>query len=319
MNAPGVALFAGDVSLDTTTVVDHVPEPDEKVHASALVEDVGGVVANAAIACCLAGSPVALLATFGADLAGTTCRALLRQRGVALRTADGRGTTSRALITLDSQGEKRLVLAAGASIYPDELTCRDANLGDVTWLHTAVYDLVGAALLVSRCRAAGVRWSLDLEPATLREGLDPLRPCLDGATTVFVNARAAALLGDAPTDALFAAGVAQVVYTLGALGARLHTVDRHTVVDPTALPGPVVDTTGAGDCLAGTYVAGLLLGRDPVGALQHAVAAASLSCCRLGGPASYPAPAEVSAKLGETVPGTAPVVAAKPAAGERNS
>ena len=44
------ALFAGDVSLDTTVVVAHVPEPDEKVHSSALVEDVGGVVTNAAIA-----------------------------------------------------------------------------------------------------------------------------------------------------------------------------------------------------------------------------------------------------------------------------
>ena len=300
MTTTGIALFAGDVSLDTTTVVDHVPDPDEKVHASALVEDVGGVVANAAIACRLAGSPAVLLATFGADMAGTICRARLQDRGVELRTGGDRGTTSRALITLDRDGEKRLVLATGASHFPDEEACGAIDLSDVAWLHTAVYGPAAAAALISRCRQSRIRWSLDLEPATVRDGLDPLRPCLDGATTVFVNTRAAALLGGDPTAALFAVGVAQIVYTLGAVGARLRTPSDDVVVHAPRSGRPVVDTTGAGDCLAGTYVSGLLCDRHPNESLRYAVTAASLSCRGLGGPMSYPNPAEVDALISET-------------------
>lgn len=309
MTTTEIALFAGDVSLDTTTVVDHVPEPDEKVHASALVEDVGGVVANAAIACRLAGSPAALLATFGADMAGTICRARLQDRGVELRTAGDRGTTSRALITLDRHGEKRLVLATGASLFPDEEACGAFDLSGVAWLHTAVYG--PAAALIGRCRQARIRWSLDLEPATLRDGLDPMLPCLDGATTVFVNTRAAAILGGDPTAALFAAGVAQVVYSLGAVGARLRTPTDDVVVHAPRSGRPVVDTTGAGDCLAGTYVSGLLFGLPPIESLRRGVTAASLSCRGLGGPASYPNPADVDALISET--------AINPTAGEHIS
>jgi ribokinase len=297
MTTRGTALFAGDVSLDTTVVVDHVPEPDEKVHASALVEDVGGVVANAAIACRLAGARVAFLATFGDDLAGDICQSRLQARGIEPYTSRRPGTTSRALITLDAQGEKRLVLAAGVSLAPDELACLDVDLTDVTWLHTAAYDLAATTALTGRCRAAGIGWSLDLEPATLHDGLTPLRSCLDGASAVFVNSRAAAMLGSDPTHALLAAGVSQVVYTLGAVGARLRSADADVLVDAPISAEPVVDTTGAGDCLAGTFVAALCSGQQAVDALRQAVTAASLSCRRLGGPASYPPPADVQNEL----------------------
>jgi ribokinase len=290
-------LFAGDVSLDTTVVVDHVPEPDEKVHASALVEDVGGVVANAAIACRLAGARVALLAAFGDDLAGEICQSRLRARGIEPYAAKHPGTTSRALITLDAQGEKRLVLAAGVSLAPDERACLDVDLTDVAWLHTAAYDLAATTALIGRCRTGGIGWSLDLEPATLRDGLGPLRPCLDGASTVFVNSRAAAMLGSDPTGALLAAGVTQVVYTLGAVGGRLRSTADDVLVDAPTSTEPVVDTTGAGDCLAGTFIAALCGGRQPVDALRQAVTAGSLSCRRLGGPASYPSPADVQHAL----------------------
>jgi ribokinase len=297
MTTRGIAVFAGDVSLDTTVVVDHVPEPDEKVHASALVEDVGGVVANAAIACRLAGARVALLAAFGDDLAGEICQSRLQTRGIEPYAVKRPGTTSRALITLDAHGEKRLVLATGVSLAPDERACLDVDLTDAAWLHTAAYDLAATTALIDRCRAAGIDWSLDLEPATLRDGLAPLRPCLDGASTVFVNSRAAAMLGSGPTGTLLALGVARVIYTLGAMGARLRSATDDVLVDAPISAEPVVDTTGAGDCLAGTFIAALCSGQQAVDALRQAVTAASLSCRQLGGPASYPPPADVQSAL----------------------
>jgi ribokinase len=306
---PGTALFAGDVSLDTTVVIDHVPDPDEKVHSSALVEDVGGVVTNAAIACRLAGVPATLVATLGDDLAGQICRARLHEHGIDPNVATRQGITSRALIMLDAHGEKRLVLAAGVSLAPDERTCLDVDLVTTSWLHTAAYDRAATIALVDRCRAAAIPWSLDLEPATLGDGLAPLRRCLDGAAAVFVNARAAALLGPDPAGTLLAAGVRQVICTLGADGARLHTTAEEVLVAAPTTAEPVVDTTGAGDCLAGTYIAELCSGRVPADALRRAVTAASMSCRRLGGPASYPRRDDVQNALAateHTAVGTAP-------------
>lgn len=281
-----IALFAGDVSFDTTVLVDHAPDPDEKVVASGMVEDCGGVVANAAVACRLAGQRSEFLCAIGDDPAAGICRARLTARGVTLRDTPVSGPASRAIITLDTGGEKRLVLARGLSMYPPVASCDNVDLDGVAWIHTALYDVEAATALIGRCRSAGVPWSIDLEPATIESGLS--LPCLRGAETVFVNARAAALLGGSPETVLFEAGVRAVVLTGGPDGAQWCGPTERNVVAVPPLAGPVVDSTGAGDCLAGSFIARRLQGETPVAALTYAVLAASLSCTRLGAQRSYP-------------------------------
>jgi ribokinase len=87
-------------------------------------------------------------------------------------------------------------------------------------------------------------------------------------------------------------GAKAVVRTLGAEGATLHEANAHF-----RLPAPrcaAVDTTGAGDCLAGWFVAERVLGATSAEALGTAVVAATSSCGRLGGQSSYPSRHEVS-------------------------
>lgn len=292
MTAP-IALFVGDVSLDTTVLVDHAPDPDEKVVASGMVDDCGGVVANATVACHLAGQRSQFLGATGDDMAAGICRTRLAGRGVAVRDVPVTGPVTRALITLGTDGEKRLVLARGVSMYPPASACEAVDLDGVAWVHTALYDIEAAVVLTARCRRAGVPWSIDLEPATLDGGLDPIASCLRGAETVFVNSRAAALLGDSPDEVLLDAGVRSIVRTGGPDGARWHGAGGHgasgraTVLAP-GLERSVVDTTGAGDCLAGSFVAERLQGEEPATALSYAVLAASLSVTGLGAQGSYP-------------------------------
>jgi ribokinase len=282
------ALFVGDVGLDTTLVVDHVPAADEKIVSDFWAEAPGGVAANASCAARLAGARSRLVCQVGDDRAGRACLAALDDAGVAVTAAVVPGSTGRAIIVLDADGEKRLVLVPGVSLYPTLKQVRDADLDGVRWAHTAPYELQAATALAERCRIAGIPWSLDLEPATLAGGLEALDACLDGASVVFCNQAAARLLGHPAEQRLLGRGVRSVVLSRGSDGATwVDPQDRWDVAAP-ALDAAVVDTTGAGDCLAGWFVGATIAGSPPPQALAAATAAASASCTRFGAQASYP-------------------------------
>ncbi|MGH7082005.1 MAG: PfkB family carbohydrate kinase, partial [Acetobacteraceae bacterium] len=66
------------------------------------------------------------------------------------------------------------------------------------------------------------------------------------------------------------------------------------------MPAPsivAVDTTAAGDCLAGVLAAALDRGAPLPDALRRAVAAASVCCTRAGSQGSLPGAAETDAAL----------------------
>jgi ribokinase len=287
------ALFVGDIGWDTTVVVDRLPDPDEKVHTDRFIEDVGGVVTNAAVACALAGVPTRLACPLPDDLAARAAAAALAARGVTLLPERTDGPTCRVVVLLDPSGEKRLVLAPGASMYPSPAGVAALSL-DVEWVHTALYDARAGADLIARCAAAGVPCSVDLEPATLPADLDALEDLLRGCRTVFLNARASAVVGP---DRLHVLGIPEVVETLGPAGARLTTSAGVVDVLAPSLGRPVLDTTGAGDALAGWYVAERVRGASPHDALRTAVAAASVSVGAIGAAASYPTRHELLALL----------------------
>jgi ribokinase len=285
MNGP-VALFAGDGTLDLTLHMPRLPEPDEKVHVQAASESAGGVIANAAVACAMAGGAARALIQAGADDAGARVLAELAARGVDVSASTQSGENCRVVVLIEPHGEKRLLLYPGSSLYPSLAQARTVGLGDIGWLHTAVYDRTAASALIDRCRAAGIAWSIDLEPASFAGGIASLAPHLAGAAIVFCNSRAASALGADAVACLQAMGVRAVILTEGPGGATwCEGGTRQHVAAPAVTP---VDTTGAGDCLAGWVVAGLMEGRAQDLALADAVRAASLSCTRPGAQLSYP-------------------------------
>lgn len=285
---PARVLFVGDVSWDTTTLVAHVPAPDEKVIAEDLVEGVGGVVANAAAAAALAGTAVSFACALTADDTGARVREALEAMGIDVVAAGSDGPMCRALVLLDRHGEKRLVLSPGATMYPAEATVTALDLDRVAWVHTAAYDPAATALLTRRCRRAGVPWSIDLEPATMPSGVGDLADALQGAQTVFVNGRAVATLGPDPVGRLLDSGAHEVVLTQGPDGATWTDGSIWLHAAAPTLAAAVRDTTGAGDALAGWFVSARVDGSSPGTALARAVLAASVSCTRLGASPSYP-------------------------------
>ncbi|WP_410015595.1 carbohydrate kinase family protein [Sodalis sp. C49] len=287
----GKGLFVGDISLDTTFGMDHIPQPDEKVLARINSESAGGVVSNAALACRLAGADVTLAVETGDDLVADPLLRGLQQSGLRIISRKMPGRTCRAVILLEPHGEKRLLLEPGVSLYPSLAWVQALDLRGIDWVHTAVYG-EGAWPLIEQCRRAGCKWSIDLEPATFAGGLEPLYPLLSGAEVVFCNQRALRQLGDNAVARLLALGVTAVVCTLGPQGARyvsaVHDVSARVPFDPV-----IVDTTGAGDCLAGWFIAGRLAGESLHQSLTRAVFAATYSCGGMGAQPSYPSHAQL--------------------------
>jgi ribokinase len=285
-----LALFVGDVGIDLTVVVPKAPAADEKVFATEVREDVGGVVANASVACVHAGSSARMVVGIGNDPMGQTAIDLLQRRGVDVIAKSTPGRTCQALIAVDPGGEKRLIVVPGVSMYPGSAMIQGVDLEGVGWVHTAAYCMDSVAALTDRCRADGIPWSVDLEPATIPSNPMRCRAWVAGADTVFVNARAAEMLGSDPVELLTTLGAHRVILTKGASGVEYRdSAGQHITVRPPDFFGPAVDTTGAGDALAGWYVARRTAGDGPREALDEAVVAASLSCLAVGAQRSYPA------------------------------
>ena len=81
-------------------------------------------------------------------------------------------------------------------------------------------------------------------------------------------------------NALRALGVGTVVVKLGNLGCAVYAPGLELRVPAFAVD--TVDTTGAGDCFAGGFLAGLYYGANLEGAARLANAAGALSVTRLG-------------------------------------
>jgi ribokinase len=293
-----VALFAGDISLDLTMMIARVPEPDEKVHVGEVSESTGGVIANAAVACVRAGTPARVLCQLGEDAAGEHVLREMTARDIQIADARRIGTTCRVVVLIEPHGEKRLLLYPGNSLSFGLAQAEAASLADIGWMHTAVYDGAAAACLIGRCRDAGIPWSIDLEPATFPEGVETLAPHLAGAGVVFCNSRAAGLLEPEAAERLLSMGVQIVVLTEGPEGATwCGRNERFHVAAPEII---CRDTTGAGDCLAGWLIAGIMQGLPHRRALEDAVFAASLSCTKRGAQLSYPNRNEIATLTGTT-------------------
>jgi ribokinase len=99
---------------------------------------------------------------------------------------------------------------------------------------------------------------------------------------------------EAAAAVLCSLGAGKIVLTLGPEGALVHEV----LGLPQHVPAPAaiaVDTTGAGDVLAGVVAAGLDRGLPLMAAVRWAVAAASYKVTRHGTSSGFPSSDELAA------------------------
>jgi ribokinase len=300
------AHVVGSINRDVVAYAQRLPMPGETVLGTRGALFPGGKGANQAAAIARLGHTPRLHGRVGADNFGSDMRAFLAGVGVecAYVVVVPDAATGFALITVDDRSENCITVVPGANaLWPDGLPAMAVAAGDMVVAQLEV-PLAIVIQAFEQARAAGAHTVLNPAP------IQPLPAALLALTDVLIlnETELAGLAGRAPSaldgleklaemlSEILTRGPALVVLTLGASGVLVQAKGA----SPVRLAAHAVearDTTGAGDCFVGAFVAASLEGHDVAAAARFANAAAALSVTRDGAAASFPGRAEVDAFL----------------------
>ncbi|WP_341358675.1 carbohydrate kinase family protein [Georgenia sp. M64] len=272
-------VVVGDTGVDLMVRVDALPGRDEKAIGEHLGVFGGGMGANFAVAAtrALPGARLALVSRVGSDAFGRQCLADLEARGVDTRHVhvEQGGVTWWCAVALDATGEKALLGARTPASLPRRTDVSLDLLQGTRLLHV-LGDISFSAELIDIARLHGALASVDIEGSFVRDDTARARQLATDADIVVTNAGGARGLTGFEDPALAAADMLRVgvpgrarlvVLTLGSGGALVVHGDgtgAWRALRQPARPVGVVDSTGAGDSFAGTFVACLLAGH-PIG------------------------------------------------------
>ena len=257
--------------------------------ATTLVEQaeqqLGGNAGSTSYTLAKLGIPVKLISLAGGDSAADFLIARLQEAGVDTRLLERTAApTSTAVSLVNAQGERALLYHLGAAAEdfqePMVLTPGESHF-HLSAVYRMRYLREAAPRILRRAREMGLTTSVDTQWDTEGEWLRVLQPSLPFTDLLFVNEDEARMLSgyDDPGEAatmLRSLGARQVIVKLGALGC---------LVDGTVVPAfhvRAVDTTGAGDCFVGGYLASIARGESNSVAARFANAVAALSVQKLG-------------------------------------
>ncbi|MBZ5592376.1 MAG: carbohydrate kinase family protein [Acidobacteriia bacterium] len=265
----------------TTTLVD------------AIEQHLGGNGASTSYTLGKLGTPVRLIGMVGQDAFGDVVLSKLAGAGVETAgIARSPAPTATTVVLVDSSGNRMFLHRLGASgeafAKPVEFT-PDVTRGMSRFHLASVFGLPKlrphTADLLRRAREAGLETSVDTQWDTLGRWMQDLAPCLPYTDLLFMNEDEARMLTGA-SDPARAAGVMQghgartVVLKLSGRGCAVF--GPGVAIECPAFDVPVVDTTGAGDCFAGAFLAARLRGRSDADAAKFANATGALVIQQLG-------------------------------------
>lgn len=259
-----------------------------------LVLTTGGIVSNAGITMARLGMRVAAFTYVGEDEWAAVIRRRYEAEGIdtsAVTTNTERATSTSAVL-IDANGERSFVHYAGAPRLLD----KQALLSQLPLFARSRAMLIGYYPLMTRLqndlpgvfaaiRETGCLTAMDA--AGNGGTMEPLAKILPHLDFYVPNeAEARQQTGEAKTQAMIAAfrdaGARGLVgIKLGERGAIISPrPDEVFEVPAVKPPGPVIDTTGAGDCFYAGLLTGILRGMSPADAAQ--LAAATGACCVTG-------------------------------------
>lgn len=282
----------GDASIDHFVQVPHIAQSDNKAIGQYLGSFGGGMSANLAAAAAAHGVSSRLVTSIGDNEESAQALAALQELGVdvdSVQRVAGRRTWM-CFIQLDDSSEKALIGADTGIKLPEAGRIGNGILAGSRIVAPLADDLGWALEIAQQARAVGAKVAIDLEPDAFEPGASVLCDLLSHSDLVFMNTDSAAKLSgctgtDAHIDAARACherGVSTVVVGRGRNGAFCSSLHEGTWKSEADVTPRVVDTTGAGDALAGGFLGSLLRGLPSEESLGRAVSQATASTEHLG-------------------------------------
>jgi sugar/nucleoside kinase (ribokinase family) len=288
---PGV-LCTGNIVIDLLTrPVDEIQWGGTR-WVESITQSLGGNGANTSSALGKLGVPVQLIGAVGDDAFGRDAVDRLNVCGVdtrLLQRLPAATATTVALVRSDgaraflhTPGVSRLMWAEGVPLTPAPGTTR-FHLGNP---FSMTHLRPRSPHLLAEARALGLRTSLDTAWDALGEWMAVLAPSLPLTDLLFLNEDEARMLTgttDPPLvrDRLRNAGATTMVLKLGPRGCVVFEGGESW--EAPAYDVPALDTTGAGDCFAGGFLAALQRGFSLRDAARVANAVGAFNVQSIGG------------------------------------
>lgn len=292
-------IVVGSANIDVLVSSDRLPSPGETVFGDSVQENFGGKGLNQAVAASRTGSIVDFFFTVGKDAAGLSIISFLEKESLNSHPLQSEKETGRAMIQIDSYGENSITVIPGANMEMQPLLEESISGAIKQAFFIILQAEINPSVNLEVARLAkkhGV--SVVLIPAPVEKVSEELLAVSD---VLILNEHECAILGKGSELSLSAKTLSSgrtLILTLGAKGAELYKAGQ--LVSSFASPVvEAVDTTGAGDCFAGSYISSRALGYDEESAIEFAVTAASLSVQKKGAAESMPSLEEVMTRIGE--------------------
>ncbi len=278
------------------------------------LEGHGGDTSNAAIAAARQGASVGYITALGRDPPGDSFMALWAREGVDSSAVVHRDTHLTGVYFVFHGPKGHAFLHYRQNSAPSSYAASDLPVealatarmlfvsGISQGISTTACDAVFAAMDMVRRGGGKVAYDTNYRPRLWppARAAAVMQAAIAQADYVFPGLEdAEAMLGltdpDAILDHYLRLGPRVAVLKMGEAGAYFATPDRRVRLPPHRVD--VVDATGAGDTLCGSFLARVLAGDEAEEATRYANVAAALKCTGYGAVAPIPRPAQVWAAL----------------------
>ncbi|MBC8166546.1 MAG: carbohydrate kinase family protein [Bryobacteraceae bacterium] len=269
MNLTGV-LCCGNIVFDIAVWPVENLDWSTTTWVEAISEGLGGNGANSSYSLARLGVPVTLISVVGSDARGDWLLRKLASAEVdtSMVSRTSEYPTPSTVVLIQRGGARKFLHRPGASRQMRGDSVMIHATPGISHFHLAnpfAFPILRTetAAIMKRAKDAGLTTSIDTGWDSKGRWIDDLGEALGSTDILFVNDSEARMLGgsqdlQSAAEALHRLGVPHVVVKTGVEGCSLYAGGK--VENIRAFKVEAVDTTGAGDCFVGGFLAGLYRG-----------------------------------------------------------
>lgn len=268
--------------MDFILKVPHFVEPDSEMYIEEVNMLPGGSALNFAVNASLAGMDSGIIAKIGNDSNGEIIYRELSEKGVEtsqIKRIDY--STGMAFISVDRTGKRSIYSFIGANEF------LKLSIDDFEYIQSSQMTHISGTYWEVAYDAAKYANTLSFAPGALLSsfGMKKLDPVLSNTDILFLNEKEVEILTQLSynngIDSLLEKGIPLLVITLGDKGSILYT--KTEKIKFSAVEGPVIDTTGAGDAFAAGFIVNWIKNQSLDTCLKEASISAANCIKKMGG------------------------------------